>query len=256
MKNHIVPFFFLIILLSVSGCMNRGQTKADAQDGQEASAEPDTGFTGIGVYRSGGIISAEVTMKNGVRQGLMKTYYPSGKLRQTFWYENGMREDTAVWYHEDGIIFRKTPYRKDSINGIQIQYYKNGKVRAKLEYTDGLRTPYLEEFSSGGSKITSYPELVTRTKDDYNINGTYKIYLGLSQADVKANFYRGEYINNLFDPRQYIKINNTETTGYLELRKTGTARSGYVGVIAEILTTLGNRKLVYKRIDLPYNDLN
>ena len=256
MKTHILTSTVVIILLSVSACMNRGQTKGDEQAEQEAAAEPDTGFTGIGVYRSGGIVSAEVTMKNGVRQGLMKTYYPSGKLRQTFWYENGMREDTAVWYHEDGIIFRKTPYRKDSINGIQIQYYKNGKVRAKLEYTDGLRTPFLEEYTAGGAKIASYPELVAGTKDEYNANGTYKIYLELNQKGIKANFYRGEYINDLFDPRQYVKINNTETTGYLELKKTGTARSGYVGVIAEILTTLGNRKLVYKRIDLPYNDLN
>lgn len=255
MKYKIIATLVILILLAGTGCSNRGQNQSEEETAESAVNEPDTGFTGIGVYRSGNLVSAEVTMKNGIRHGIMKTYYPSGKLRQTFWYENGMREDTAIWYHEDGVIFRKTPYKRDSVNGIQIQYYKSGKVRAKLEFIDGLRTPYLEEFSAGGTKITSYPEVVVRTKDDYNINGTYKIYLSLSNSNVKSNFYRGEFINNLFNPGLYTKINDTEMTGFLELKKSGSAGSGYVGVIAEILTTLGNRQLVYKRIDLPYNDL-
>ena len=119
-----------------------------------------------------------------------------------------------------------------------------------------MRTPFLEEYNDKGQKITSYPELVVRTQDDYNTNGTYKIYLELDQKGIKSNYYRGDLQDNLFNPKNCIKINDTETTGFLQLKKTGENGPGYVGVIAEILTTLGNREIVYKRIQLPYNDLN
>ena len=256
MKSSSLITFILILFILASGCQNRGAGGRQSAEEDTAAMVPDTGFTGIGVYRSGSMVSAEVTMKNGIRHGIMRTYYPSGKLRQTFWYENGMREDTAIWYHEDGVIFRKTPFRHDSINGIQIQYYRTGKVRAKLEFVDGLRTPFLEEFNSNGRLLTSYPQLVVRTKDEYNTNGTFNIFVELDKKDVKANYYRGELKNNLFNPKECIKINDSETTGYLQLRKTGNNNPGYVGIIAEILTGLGNRKIVYKRIDLPYSDLN
>jgi antitoxin component YwqK of YwqJK toxin-antitoxin module len=185
----------------------------------------------------------------------MKTYNTSGQLYQSFWYVNGLRQDTAFWYFEDGKVFRKTPFKDDSVYGTQIQYYRSGAVRAKLNFVNGIRTPYLEEFGSNGKKITYYPDLVIKTKDEYNQTGTYKIYLELTKKDVKATYYKGEYIDGLFYPKKYVKLNNSETTGYLELRKSGNAGNNYVGVIAEILTSLGNRNLVYKKIDLPYNNL-
>jgi hypothetical protein len=185
----------------------------------------------------------------------MKTYYTNGLLYQTFWYENGLKEDTAKWYYEDGKVFRTTPFKKDSMEGIQTQYYKNGRVRAKLSFVSGLRTPYLVEYASDGTKITGYPDLVIKIKDDYNQNGTYKINIELTDKNVKATFYRGEFIDNLFMPKKYAKINTTEKTGYLELKKSGTSKADYVGIIGEISTQLGNKYLVYKRIDLPYKDL-
>jgi antitoxin component YwqK of YwqJK toxin-antitoxin module len=185
----------------------------------------------------------------------MKTYYANGLLYQTFWYENGIKQDTAKWYFEDGKVFRATPFKNDSADGIQTQYHTNGKVRAKLSYVNGIRTPYLEEFTPDGKKITDYPDLVIRTKDDYNQNGTYKIFLELTNKNVKATYYRGEYIDGLFYPKKYVKLNDSEKTGYLELKKSGSSGNNYVGIIAEISTKRGNKYLVYKKIDLPHNDL-
>ncbi|HOU96710.1 MAG TPA: hypothetical protein PLN06_08835, partial [Bacteroidales bacterium] len=169
--------------------------------------------------------------------------------------ENGLREDTAVWYYEDGKVFRKTPYRRDTIHGTQIQYYKSGRVKAKLEFEKGLRKPYLEEFNSDGTPIKDYPEVVIETIDNYKTNGTYTIKLSLNKKDVKVNFYRGGYVNGLFDPQKVTKINDSEYTGIIRLKKTGTQQPDYVEIIAEISTPMGNKLLVNKKINLPYNDL-
>ncbi|MGQ9620467.1 MAG: toxin-antitoxin system YwqK family antitoxin [Bacteroidales bacterium] len=255
MKKAIILFLALMPVFYFSRCLKKGQQKGKEEITKE-SPVPDTGYTGIKQYYSGNFLSYEVEFKNGVRNGLMKTYYyPSGKLYQTFWYRNGLREDTAAWYYEDGKVFRKTPFRRDTIHGVQVQYYKSGRVRAKLEFEKGLRKPYLEEFTSDGKKITDYPEVVIKTTDDYTKNGTYKIYLSLNKKDVKAAFYKGGYVNGLFDPKNVTKINDTDYTGFLQLKKSGSPGENYVEVIAEISTPLGNKLLVNKKIDLPYNDL-
>jgi len=251
MKKVIILSIAFIALMYFSGCHGKSGQKGNEADTTEVSSVPDT----IKKLYSGNMLTSEITFRNGVRHGLTKTYYPSGKLRQTFWYENGLREDTAVWYYEDGKVFRKTPYRNDTINGTQIQYYKSGRVRAKLEFEKGLRKPYLEEFKSDGTPIKDYPEVVIETIDNYKTDGTYTIKLSLNKKDVKVNFYRGGYINGLFDPDKVKKINDSEYTGLIRLRKTGTQQSDFVEIIAEISTPLGNKLLVNKKIDLPYNDL-
>ena len=257
MKTNTFFYIFIILLILYSGCQNRSNKNASSKNENlpDTSTVADTGFTGIKQLYSHKLLAREVTYKNGVKQGLMKTYLPSGKLYQTFWYRNGHLEDTAKWYFDDGKVFRTTPFKNDSMNGVQTQYYRNGKVRAKLNFVNGVQTPYLEEFFSDGGKITIYPELVIKTRDEYRQNGIFKIWLDLTDKTVKATYYRGEYIDGLFFPKKYSKLNSSETTGYLELKKSGNPKDNYIGVIAEISTPLGNKYLVYKKIDLPYNDL-
>lgn len=252
MKKNTLLIVALLPLFFVISCLSKTGSKGGQEAEPEEQAAPDT----IKRYYSGNILSSEVTFRNGVRHGLTKTYYATGKLYQTFWYNNGVKEDTAVMYYEDGMrVFRKTPFRRDTMHGVQIQYYKSGRIRAKLEFVDGLRKPYLEEFKSDGTPITDYASLVVETSDNYKQNGTYTIKLSLNKKNVKANFYRGGYQNGLFNPKAVAKINDSDYTGVILLRKTADPAQNYVEVIAEILTPLGNRLLEYRKIDLPYNDL-
>ena len=256
MKTKIFTvIIILVFFVGGTGCLNKGPRKTEDTNQADTSTVADTGFTGIKMFYSKKILAREVTYKNGVMNGIMKTYLPNGQLYQTFWYKNGVREDTAKWYFENGKVFRTTPFKNDSMNGTQTQYYRNGKVRAKLNFVNGVRTPYLEEFLQDGKKIITYPDLVVKTSDEYGKTGTYKIWLELTDKTVKATYYRGEYINGLYLPKQYARLNASETTGYLELKKTGTPKDNYVGIITEIPTSLGNKYLLYKKIELPYNDL-
>lgn len=257
MKTNTI-FFIIIILFTIhTGCSNKGNNKSESgkESQTNATTVPDTGYTGILQSYSGTYLVKEVTFKNGIRQGLMKTYYANGLLYQTFWYENGLRQDTGKWYYESGKVFRSTPFKNDSSDGVQTQYYESGAVRAKLNFVNGLRTPYLEEFSADGKKITDYPDMIVTINDNYKQNGTYKISLKLTNDKTKVTYYKGEYIDGLFIPKKYLKVNVSETTGLLELKKSNTPGNNYVGIIAEISTSKGNKYLLYKKIDLPYNDL-
>jgi hypothetical protein len=256
MKYLNCSLLLILSMLLISGCTGKGSAKKEAQTGNDTVSVPDTGFTGIKQFMSGKSVVMEVTFKNGVREGLMKTFYTDGRLRQTFWYKNGLREDSSRWYFPEGQLFRTTPYKKDTIDGVQMQYYRNGKLKARLGYIKGLRTPFLEEYTMEGKLITGYPELIVSTRDEYQSKGIYRISLKLSDRNTKVRFYRGDIKDGVIDTARYETIRIINGTGNLDLKKTGAPKAGYIGVIAEILTNFGNNLVVYKKIDLPYKDLN
>ena len=254
MRALFVPVAVIALLLHIAGCTGKGGEKKDHSLNDTISV-PDTGYTGIKQYMSGDRIIKEVTFENGVRQGVMKSFYLDGRVRQTFWYENGLREDSAKWYYEDGKVFRSTPYKNDTIDGIQKQYYKNGRLKANMEYKKGYRTLLFEEYTPAGKLVGGYPELVVNIHDEYKTSGTYRISLSRSDKSPKVRFYRGDLTNDVYDTTKVTNIKTVNGVGNLTLKKSGSKQPDQVGVIAEILTNFGNNLLVYKKIDLPYNDL-
>jgi len=246
----------ILMVLFFSACGGNNRGKKESKETNDTITVPDTGFTGITQGMSGRYLVSETTYKNGVRDGLKKTYYQSGRLRQTFWYVNGLRQDSSKWYFEEGQVFRTTPYKNDTIDGVQKQFYRTGKVKAKITYKKGLRVPTLQEFNQEGKLIGGYPQMVVSTRDDYKSKGTYRITLSLSDKSTKVRFFRGEFYGGVFDTSKCEKIKTVDGIGNIYLKKTNSPKSDYIGVIAEILTDFGNNYLEYKKIDLPYNDLN
>jgi antitoxin component YwqK of YwqJK toxin-antitoxin module len=251
MKLFYVSIIFILALLLNPGCKG----KTGSASGNDTTTVSDTGFTGIKKYMSGNQLVMETTFRNSVREGLSKTFYPSGKLKGTVWYENGLREDSAKWYFEDGPLFRTTPYNRDTVDGIQIQYFRNGKLKARIGYKKGFRTFAFEEFDMKGKKVTGYPDLVVNTKDEYISKGTYTISLSLSDKSQKVKYFTGDFDNGIIDTTRCVKINTINGTGILKLNKSNAPQAGSVDVLASILTFYGNNYLVHKKIELPYKDL-
>lgn len=256
MKIFSGSLFLIFVISFITGCTGKGPVKKDLQAVTDSITVPDTGYTGIKQYMSGKTLVKEVTFKNGVREGLMKSFYQTGEIRQTFWYEKGFREDSSIWYYQEGQKFRATPYKRDTIDGIQKQYYRTGRLRAKLGYSKGLRTTILQEFTLEGKIVGGYPSLIVNALDNYKSNGTYKISLGLSDKSTGVRYWRGDLSNGLFDTAHCKRINSIKGIGSLVMKKSGSHKLSYVGVIAEILTNFGNNYLEYKKIELPYDDLN
>jgi hypothetical protein len=256
MKKIFFPVILILVLISFCGCGRNGTDKADNESIPDSLVVSDTGYTGIKQYMSGDYLIKEVTFRNGVREGLMKSFYRSGRLRQEFTYRNGLRQDSAVWYYEEGQVFRTTPYIDDTIDGIQKQYYRIGKLKARLYYSKGYRTASLEEFTPEGKLVGGYPEVIISTKDDYNTSGIYHITIQLSDKSPQVRFYHGELYNGAFDTTRVTRIKTVNGSGKLDLKKRGIPGNGYTGVIAEIITNFGNNYIVYKKITLPYADLN
>jgi hypothetical protein len=247
----------IALVFALLGCSGNSRKENTGNSGiNDTVSVADTGYTGIKQFMSGKYKVSEVTFRNGVKEGLTKTFYQSGKLQRTFWYVNGLRQDSSCWYYQEGQLFRTTPYRNDTIEGIQKQYYRTGELKAKIGYSKGFRTLFFEEYTRDGKLVNDYPDLVVKTEDNYRKNGTYGIILELTNKNTKVNFLKGDIDNGIYDTARMEKIKTVQNTGYINLKKTGSPKPASIGVVAEILTNYGNRKLVYRKIDLPYKDLD
>ena len=255
MRNYILCIYILSVLLLTSGCSGRGSARKEALVETDTVTVRDTGYTGIKKYYSRNLIIKQVTFKNGVRSGEMKSFYPGGQLYQTFWYENGLREDSAKWYYLEGQVFRSTPFKHDTIDGTQKQYYRNGRLKARINYIKGKRVPSLEEFTQDGKLIKGYPEILFNFVDNYKNSGKFRINLEASDKSPKVKFYRGELPEGVFDTVKCVRIKTINGKGFLDLKKTGTQQTDYVGIIGVFLTDFGNNLITYKKIDLSYKDL-
>lgn len=248
--NNILAYALIMLLIAVS-CQERGSRK-------EAGAGRDRGSDSVQVkkYYSEGRLVKEVTFKNDVRNGISRNYYDDGRLKRTIWYENGLKEDTAKWYYREGMVYRATPYRKDKIHGTQIKYYKTGRVQASMPYKNGLRAQGLKEYLPDGREVENYPAINHNIRDLVNAQaGVLRVFTRLSNESVNVRFYRGTLIDGVFDPERCQDITSSSGMGFIELRPDDEKGKAYIDIIAEYTTRFRNRKIINKRIALPYNNL-
>ena len=255
MKLTLKIMLFCLPFLLIINCGRHRNTTSETV-ATDTLTVPDTGYTGIKQYFSGSNLVYEATLKNGVRHGLMRSFYAGGQVRVTYWYENGLREDSAKWYQPEGQLFRSTPYKNDTVHGTQIQYFRNGRVRAKLGFEKGLRTFFFEEYMQNGKLITNYPDVIVKTKDNYNANGTYNISLELSDPSTDVQYFYGDFSKGVYDTAAVAPIKIVNGVGNLTLKKSSSQTKPHIEILAAILTGYGNRYLLVKEIELPYNDLN
>lgn len=253
MKN-VTLLAAVIAMIMAASC--GGGTGPEGNGRKKEVQVADTGFTGLKNYVRDNVKLKEVTYKNGIREGMTRTFYKGGAIEQDIPYSGDKKNGEAKWYYPDGKLFRVTPYVNDTINGDQVQYYKNGLVKARLSYTDGRRHPGIEEFMMSGEKVTNYPDISYRASDRYAERGTYKVLIEFSDLAENAKFYRGDYVNGLVDIDSLELLLQTATTGYLDLKKTPGHKADSVVVIASYLTQFGNRLYYRLAIPLKYKDLN
>jgi hypothetical protein len=115
-------------------------------------------------------------------------------------------------------------------------------------------------------KDKNYIHILVDNRSDDFVSGGWQLKLSVDNPDpdevVSVNFHAWVERNlgnsqavfaDLIDSDLAYTVNGI---GNLELRKKSSPTGNSVGVIAVILTNFGNNRLVYKKIDLPYSDLN
>lgn len=90
--------------------------------------------------------------KDGLKDGILTSYYPNGKERYRAKYVNGLKNEFLIEYYADGNKIREKMYSMGIPNGAYVEYYRNGKPKEDGIYLNGLRVGKWNRFSHSDEK--------------------------------------------------------------------------------------------------------
>ncbi len=127
---------------------------------------------------------------NGIPDGVWKSYYPSGNIKNSVNYKDGKLEGEARFYYDTPENIKKADayFEDDNLNGFYYEYYKSGTQKAKIEYEDG---------KAYGDAEFYYPNGKLKIKAQYKKglkNGKWIYYNEKGEPAGKAKWRKGELI--------------------------------------------------------------
>lgn len=146
--------------------------------------------------KTGGLVSKELFVAD-VKQGVSYFFYPSGQLKITETYKNGILEGisreyskdsliiTISEYHNDYRISKETINRKDSRGfklGIWKYFSKDFKLLLEENYLNGKLNGYVREYDNSG-------KLIKQIKYENGIEIPETILTDTTKANVLNDFY-------------------------------------------------------------------
>jgi antitoxin component YwqK of YwqJK toxin-antitoxin module len=216
-------------------------------------------------YNTNGTIKSQITLKNGLRNGISKLYDERGRLTSTAeyindkhegWvinynpdngkvmskalYKNDMQNGPVTLFYREGYLYREMNYINDMVDGIVKTYWPNGKIQAENLFKMGNPAIGLKEFDSDGKPINE-PYLVINEINQLRLLNKLIIKISISDGAKKVEFFMddlkdGKYLN----PSSY-RLRNLDGVATIEysVPRGGTFMKK-LSIIARLRTELGN----------------
>lgn len=87
----------------------------------------------------GNVISLTSYAKNGLKEGVAKTFYNSGILHSLIFYQNGVLQGRQEYYYPTGILKSVLNYHQGLLSGDILLYYPTGSLKRELHFAEGKR---------------------------------------------------------------------------------------------------------------------
>jgi TonB family protein len=98
------------------------------------------------IFMFASIISAQ--------DGVVKTYFPNGKIQSEISYVNKIREGAAKFYYDNGNLRQEFSYLNGKVNGLVKEYYENGKLKLTYNIVEGKKEGPVSLFKEDGTYLT------------------------------------------------------------------------------------------------------
>lgn len=118
----------------------RHEVKCAQMDSQCIEIKTGAPLNGmLKTYFPSGKVDAEINYANGVRDGKYRLYYESGALRSSGVYQNGKINGNLTSYYEDGTLQAETQVSDGLWDGTRRTYYHDGTLKSEEEFSQGLK---------------------------------------------------------------------------------------------------------------------
>lgn len=152
---------------------------------------------------------------NGKKQGVWRSYYSDGRMKDSTTYENGYIKDIRMEWYANGFPMDSLKYNSDG-SAVQVSWFNDGTPGSSGKYQNGKKNGVWQYFHKNG-KLSSLESF----SNDAMINKEYFDEKGNSMKDTAnndcaASFPGGskawqKYISkNIFFPDEYQIVNADE----------------------------------------------
>jgi len=145
---------FTIILFSLFSCkqkekVNTSQSSTDSSEEKITTTFVDTTLNSQkfiyqkSFYPNGTIQQTGFYNSDSVKQGKWTKYYTDGKIESVGNYNNGSKDDTFKFYHENGRLWTEMIYSNDKAMEVVATYDSSGHAKNKGTLKNGNGHVYL-----------------------------------------------------------------------------------------------------------------
>ncbi len=94
---------------------------------------------GTWVSFSNNVKVSEEKYTGGVKQGISRTFYPSGEVLEETDWQNGKQEGNYRVFFKNGNPYMQCKISNEKRNGLCLSYFQNGRVEMEAYYKNNLR---------------------------------------------------------------------------------------------------------------------
>ncbi len=86
------------------------------------------------VYFENGKMAMEQEFRNGLPDGVYRTFYESGQVEMEYWYDNGTPEGKVTSWHENGRLKAQGSMKGGLRDGPWATWHEDGNIESQGEY--------------------------------------------------------------------------------------------------------------------------
>ncbi len=182
MKNNII-----IVTLVLSGLFYACGNQKDGKTGELELVHKTT------TWKNGNLKTEGYYIRDTVKDGLFKEYYPTGKIKAQVNYKQNKREGQLIQYYEDGSVDRKINYVNGVRSGIALWYFENGAIKYYQAYSPEGKSMFDIEYTIDGAikYINGFTLLdFTPNGEEFKVGDTLKVnFLVVTPDSCKFQFH-------------------------------------------------------------------
>jgi len=205
----------------------------------------------IRTYDERGRLKSTATVVNGLYEGWMTTYNPANnKITAKAFYKNDQQNGPVTLYYNTGELYREETYTDGRVDGLVKTYWANGNLQAEVGFKMGMPAIGLKEYDQEGNPITQ-PFLVIEELNQLSYSNTFKLKVYLSDRRAEVDFYEGELINDTYLSPNAVKIRDAKGVALLQYNVLKNHKMvKRVAISARTRTKNGNTLLLHKVYNL------
>ena len=189
MKKNLI--WLVILLMAVSSC--RHTAKEYYPNGELRSSIEYKGKVQDGLslyYNDAGVKTLEVTMKNGKKEGRLRSFFFNGNLQTEEYYANDLLNGVQTTFNLEGVKLTAIEFKDGVMNGSYQEWHERDILKCAGQYADGLWDGHWEYYDFRGYMIAE-GDFDHGTGDQLNYTDTGVLY---KKSHYENNAKNGEEV--------------------------------------------------------------